>query len=340
MSADKNTYNDILVDNILQTMTSMQADIAISTWFSVLNMHGLLSVKVPNADFYARLWLQASWSENTLRDRQSDARTSFSQLWGEQETGNPRNDNYDQCQPDAFKSAYNQRRLTFLLERAGFTDVVVKLDGESQLIATAKKSMDKGERQVAIDYKNIRVDHKNRYQFACDKLKDLHSSHVLDLACGIGYGSLMLSKATGAEVTGVDIDQNAIDYAKKYYSNEDTTFLCKDAQVCKFESCYFDGIVSFETIEHISFDEELLRIFYAALKPGGYLICSTPNQDVMPFDEHKFRFHHKHYTNSELTNLLSETGFRKVELYMQEDAKSSLVVQGEHGCFTIAVAIK
>ena len=340
IATEKKVFSQICVDNILQFMTSMETDYSLLKWFSALEIGGELKIMVPNADFYARIWLNANWTEETLRNNESDARRSFQALWGNQSTGNPRNDNYNLQHNDVFKSAYNFKRLSFLLQRVGFVDIDVQESADGQLIAFAKKSMDKGERQVATDYKNIREDHKNRYQFACEKLIDCKPSYILDLACGIGYGSLMLENATGAKVIGVDIDQNAISYAKKYYSNEHTTFFCEDAQECKFESCYFDSIVSFETVEHVIFDKELLRIFYAALKPGGYLICSTPNQDVMPFDKNKFRFHHKHYTNVELRYLLKEAGFKQIDLYMQENAKSSPVVQGEHGCFSIAVAIK
>ncbi|MEP2654084.1 MAG: class I SAM-dependent methyltransferase [Paraglaciecola sp.] len=340
LEIDKNSLNELLVDNVLQTMTSMEADYALLKWFSALKVEGELTINVPNADFYARMWLDSTWSEKTLRDNESKARQSFSHLWGAQQTGNPRNDNYDEQHHGVFKSAYNKKRLTFLLERAGFVVHDVQEIDNGQLIAHAKKSMDKGERQVATDYKNIRDDHKNRYQFACDQLVQTKPSKILDLACGVGYGTLMLAKATEATVTGVDIERNAIEHANKYFSNNQTKFICEDAKKCNFPLNSFDAIISFETIEHVAFDQELLTIFNRALKPGGCFICSTPNEDVMPFDPKKFRFHEKHYTNSELLSLLNDTGFVDVELFTQHDPGFGTVVVGTDGCFTIAKAIK
>lgn len=340
ISTEKHVFSQISADNILQLMTSMEADYALLKWFSALKVGGELIIEVPDADFYARMWLDASWSEETLRDAHSDARQSFSHLWGPQQTANPRNDNYDPQHHDVFKSAYNQKRLTFLLERAGFIIVDTQETRDGQLICRAKKSMDKGERQIATDYKNIRADHKNRYQFACDQLRKLQATNVLDLACGIGYGTLMLAEATQAKVTGVDIDKNAIDYAKLYYQNDNTNFICEDAIKCDLQIASFDAVVSFETIEHVSFDKELLAIFYRSLKKGGTLICSTPNQDVMPFDSDKFRFHEKHYTNDELVELLTEAGFVKIELFAQHDPVAGKVVTGTDGHFTIATAVK
>ncbi|GAB2690057.1 hypothetical protein GCM10027170_22150 [Aliiglaciecola aliphaticivorans] len=340
ITAKKNSVSHISAENILQFLTSMEADYTLLKWFATLEVGGELIIHVPNADFYARMWLDASWSEETLRDTQSDARQSFSHLWGAQQTGNPRDENYDEQHQDVFKSAYNKKRLNFLLERAGFIVSDIKETDDGQLIASAIKSMDKGERQIATDYKNIRADHKNRYQFACDQLAKRQPSQILDLACGIGYGTLMLAKATDAKVTGVDIEKNAIEYANLYYQNDNTNFICEDAKKCDFQIASFDAVVSFETIEHVSFDRELLAIFYRSLKKGGTLICSTPNQDVMPFDSDKFRFHEKHYTNEELVELLAGAGFVKIELFAQHDPVAGKVVAGTDGHFTIATAVK
>lgn len=61
--------------------------------------------------------------------------------------------------------------------------------------------MMQGERQITPELSNIRLDHKNRYLFACDHLKDKNVNKIIDLACGIGYGSLMLAEATKEQVT-------------------------------------------------------------------------------------------------------------------------------------------
>lgn len=82
-----------------------------------------------------------------------------------------------------------------------------------------------------------------------------------------------------------DIDSGPIDYAKQHYSNENTTFTCDDAHNLSLQDARVDAVVSFETIEHIYFYSELLSTFFELLKPGGILIYSTPNEDVMPFSK-------------------------------------------------------
>ena len=52
--------------------------------------------------------------------------------------------------------------------------------------------------------------HVQRYKFA-DKILP-NNIKILDLACGVGYGSNLLSR--NRFVTGIDIDKDAIEYAK------------------------------------------------------------------------------------------------------------------------------
>jgi 2-polyprenyl-3-methyl-5-hydroxy-6-metoxy-1,4-benzoquinol methylase len=330
----------IEVDQVLEFMTTMEADTAFRSWFNALSVNGKISIKTLDADYLARLWLKADWNESSLKDKDSDARKAFNGLFGFQQGSNPQLPDYDGKYQDVHKSAYNIRRLTFLLERAGFVDVEVREKGQGVIVADARKSMQRGERQIATSYASIRDDHKARYQFACEYLATRDVSSVLDLACGIGYGSLMLANAIGSEVTGVDIDEGAIEYAKNYYSNERTHYICQNAQTLSLNDNSFDAIVSFETIEHVDFDRELITRFYQLLKNGGLFICSTPNEDVMPFDKDKFKFHVRHYRVSEIVDTVKKCGFSIENTFTQKDPQKGEIVQGKDGCFTLLVCRK
>ncbi|MEP7702959.1 class I SAM-dependent methyltransferase [Paraglaciecola sp. 25GB23A] len=334
------SIEQLSAENVLQYLTSMEADFAMLKWSDALSKGGVIEIVVPNTDYYLTLWQQASWSNTDLTDAESLARQAFAGLWGTQQDGNPRNENYQPYYQDIYKSGYNAARLQLLLERAGFCDIQIN-EVNSELLARANKTMERGERQITTHYDQIRPDHLNRYEFACKTLGQLTPAHqIVDLACGIGYGSLLLAKETTASVTGVDIDSAAITHAQQYFSNKQTHFICEDARFLSLEEQSKDAIVSFETIEHIDFDAELLTMFYKLLKPSGQLICSTPNQDVMPFDKQKFKFHIKHYTNTELTQLLTQAGFKNIQLFAQRDPVMGKVVVGQDGSFTIAVATK
>ena len=72
--------------------------------------------------------------------------------------------------------------------------------------------------------------------------------NVLDLACGVGYGSHLIAMNPDVDcVIGCDIDEGAIDFAKKEYESKKMVF-CTDARRQNFA---IDVLISIETIEHI-----------------------------------------------------------------------------------------
>lgn len=74
--------------------------------------------------------------------------------------------------------------------------------------------------------------HINRYHFASRLVRN---KEVLDIACGTGYGSDYLIKNGAESVIGVDISEEAIDYANNNYKNENLTFIIGDATKLPFE---------------------------------------------------------------------------------------------------------
>jgi len=77
------------------------------------------------------------------------------------------------------------------------------------------------ERLVTSLYNEDTIAHLHRYAFA---LNFIERKDVLDLACGEGYGSLLMSKLSN-RVIGVDIDSQIIEHAKKNIKKI-TLFLC------------------------------------------------------------------------------------------------------------------
>ncbi|UUO06620.1 methyltransferase domain-containing protein [Blastopirellula sp. J2-11] len=122
---------------------------------------------------------------------------------------------------------------------------------------------------------NRRQFHKNRYRFASALTR---GRRVADIACGVGYGSHLLLHQGGAEsVTGIDLDNEAVAYASRAYGDPKIQFLCASGDQTPLETSSIDAVASFETIEHVPSDSGLLAEFHRILRPGGILICSTPN---------------------------------------------------------------
>lgn len=138
--------------------------------------------------------------------------------------------------------------------------------------------------------------HMARYAFA---VKHVAPGVVLDMACGVGYGSYYLAQNTGPEVSkiiAVDISPDAIAYAKQRYQHPKIEFLCADAT--RFTSGReFQTIVSLETIEHIPDPARFIAHLKTLLDANGTLIGSvpvTPSVDANPhhitdFTETSFR---------------------------------------------------
>jgi ubiquinone/menaquinone biosynthesis C-methylase UbiE len=119
-------------------------------------------------------------------------------------------------------------------------------------------------------------EHVHRYMAALPYINE--TDNVLDIACGSGFGSYMLSRKTKGMVTGADISEQIILYCKeKHKTNSNLSFSVVDGTHMQFEDGFFDRIVSFETIEHTTAYKEMLGEFRRTLKAGGTAIISTPN---------------------------------------------------------------
>jgi 2-polyprenyl-3-methyl-5-hydroxy-6-metoxy-1,4-benzoquinol methylase len=144
--------------------------------------------------------------------------------------------------------------------------------------------------------------HLQRYHFA---IRHLIPGRVLDIACGTGYGSSIIAlEPNVVNVTGVDISEEAISYAKKKYSNNKINFI--QTNFFAFSGIQlFDNIVCLETIEHINNPAEGITHLLNLLKPGGRLIISapiTPSMDGNPFHQSDFSAYtfKKNFKNSSL----------------------------------------
>jgi SAM-dependent methyltransferase len=98
---------------------------------------------------------------------------------------------------------------------------------------------------------------------------------VLDLACGEGYGSEVLSRGAAA-VVGVDANPEAHEHARLRYQRQNLTFA--RGMVENFgEPGAYDAVVFLQTIEHVQDPAAVLRHLRGLLAPGGSAYISTPN---------------------------------------------------------------
>jgi ubiquinone/menaquinone biosynthesis C-methylase UbiE len=164
------------------------------------------------------------------------------------------------------------------------------------------------------------TEHLHRYAIAIDLVKD---KIVLDLACGEGYGTNLLSK-TARKVTGIDISKEAILHARKKYLRENIEFIEASAINLPLQDNSIDVVVSFETIEHLFEQESFLNEIKRVLKIEGILIISSPERENYRKLDPENPFHVKELCKAELISLL-EKRFRFICYYDQTFHIASII---------------
>ncbi len=134
-----------------------------------------------------------------------------------------------------------------------------------------------GERFVPTEHGVIRQEHLHRYAWC---LHLVEGKDVLDVASGEGYGSAMLA-GRARSVRGVDISQDAVGHARERYAGvANLQYLQGSAAAIPLPDDSVDVVVSFETIEHLYEQEEMMSEIRRVLRPDGVMIMSSPNKEV------------------------------------------------------------
>lgn len=148
-----------------------------------------------------------------------------------------------------------------------------------------------GERQVGKTLDEIDKLHIERYQIALREIKHYFSNcnSILDIGCGIGYGSYILSELE-SNITSYDISEEAINFAKTYYNKDNVNYSVVDCSNVSFIKDNYDTIVSFEFLEHIHYyrAKEILK---EMIEKSSLCITSIPINNESPF--HKFILNEK-----------------------------------------------
>jgi SAM-dependent methyltransferase len=121
-----------------------------------------------------------------------------------------------------------------------------------------------------------------------DLLGDVSGKSILHLQCHFGQDSLSLSRL-GAKVTGVDLSDKAIDFAKELAEkvNSDAKFICCDVYSLpehlseKFDIVY----TSYGTIGWLPDLDKWGKLIAQFLKPGGEFVFVEFHPFVWMFDD-------------------------------------------------------
>ncbi|MFC1964499.1 methyltransferase domain-containing protein [Chloroflexota bacterium] len=137
---------------------------------------------------------------------------------------------------------------------------------------------------------------QERVAWICGRVR---GSKVLDIGCSQGIVSILLARV-GKKVTGIDINGDSIEYAKKELAAEsDSTreqlnFIYGDTLQQGFEENSFDTVIMGQFIEHVPEPEAFLELARRVCKPDGRVIITTPH-GLLDSPEHIHTFYLYHF---------------------------------------------
>jgi 2-polyprenyl-3-methyl-5-hydroxy-6-metoxy-1,4-benzoquinol methylase len=136
--------------------------------------------------------------------------------------------------------------------------------------------------------------------------------HVVDIACGDGYGCRILSAQVG-QVLGIDINESLIANNNQRNDDDNIRYAVDNAFGLSLGDASVNGATAMEVIEHLPVDQvdTFVKEVRRVVKPGGAFICSTPQNShgeipVVPW-------HVREYSAPELRTIL-ERHFGSVKI--------------------------
>ncbi len=145
--------------------------------------------------------------------------------------------------------------------------------------------------------------HLERYRLAAQYVK---GADVVDCACGTGYGSEMLLQAGATSVQGVDLDRDALEFARGRHAHPGVVYY--EADALRFTPSPIPSVwVSLETVEHLPNPHAYVARVASLLPPGGRFIVSVPVTVSTDGNPH----HLWDFTRASFRQLLRANGLRE-----------------------------
>ncbi|HSA34356.1 MAG TPA: class I SAM-dependent methyltransferase [bacterium] len=185
------------------------------------------------------------------------------------------------------------------------TNFLRAVNSWDQAFAKAAKSHSAQNLQISRDFlSEIRVPLWGVGRHAPFRRTIAHSRSIFEFGCGTGDLSKMLRRYTNAEYLGVDISQNAIDYANARYSNKRTLFMMRNILETPLSpDMRYDLAIASNVLEHfldpwhvcnvlLSFSKQLIVLVpYRQSVTDGYEVEGGLGH-VFCFDEIGFQLHY------------------------------------------------
>jgi glycosyltransferase involved in cell wall biosynthesis/ubiquinone/menaquinone biosynthesis C-methylase UbiE len=120
-------------------------------------------------------------------------------------------------------------------------------------------------------------EHAARYLFAAQLVE---GARVLDVGCGVGYGSALLADRGAVEVVAFDVSEEAIRHAERNFARPQISYHVGSAD--SFDFGRFDVVTCFELVEHLHDQDGLVARLARSLARDGTALISTPRRREGP----------------------------------------------------------
>ena len=103
----------------------------------------------------------------------------------------------------------------------------------------------------------------------------IKNKKIVDFGCGHGNFLMSMIKFKPKKCVGIDYGKNSIDYAnkfrKKFYPDQNISFLIRSVYQSKLKKNYFDFAIQNGVFHHLDYENKAYVEVHRVLKSGGYL---------------------------------------------------------------------
>lgn len=133
-------------------------------------------------------------------------------------------------------------------------------------------------------------------------------ARVLETGCGEGYGAVLIAESA-SRVLALDYDTPSTEHIAARYPQLDVAR--GNIAYLPVADASIDVVANFQVIEHLWDQDGFLAECFRVLRPGGKLLCTTPNRLTFTPDSDTplNPYHTRELSPAEMAELLRDNGF-------------------------------
>lgn len=174
---------------------------------------------------------------------------------------------------------------------------------------------------------SLNVPIQGRVKACLDLVKSVNPKGkvIVDVGSSVGWVERALIKFGAREVTGIEPQKQVLEFAERNVKG--AKFILGDALNIPIKDKYADLVLLFDVLEHVpkGTEKKALKEINRILKKNGLLLLSTPHDNFfIKVLDPAWYFGHRHYSKSQVKELIESSGFELVNMTLKGNILSSL----------------